>query len=210
RRGPRARRGPTAGGRTAPAPASRETRVPQTTRERTSRPTLSVPRRCARSGRASVLPRFWASGSYGATSGAARATATASSMTPAPKGASRARAARRRTLHRIAWKGVGLSRPGRRSARSDPGIDPPIEHVDHEVAHDEADSDQQHDSLAQRIVPREHRVDNEPPHAGKRENVFRDDRAADQRAELEPEDRHDRDERVAEHVAPHDAPLREP
>ena len=54
-------------------PATSETRVPQITRESTSRPTLSVPSRWARLGRASALPRFCFSGSYGDTSGAASA-----------------------------------------------------------------------------------------------------------------------------------------
>ena len=47
---------------TEPKPATSETRVPQSTRENTSRPTLSVPRKCVRSGRASVLLRFCWSG----------------------------------------------------------------------------------------------------------------------------------------------------
>src|SRR5215510_2835175 len=182
---------------TETSPASSETRVPQMTRESTSRPTLSVPRRCTPFGRASVLPRFCASGSYGATSGAARATRIASSITAAPNGASRAPAARRKTFQRTAVKGAGLPRPGRRSARSDSGIDPAIEHVDHEIADDEAHRDQQHDALHQGVVARKDRVDHEATDARQREDVFGDDRAADQRAELQAEDGHDGNERVS-------------
>src|SRR5712664_2984053 len=157
-------------------PATRETRVPQITRESTSRPTLSVPRRLARPGRASVLPRFCASGSYGASSGAASATSAASSTTAAPNGASRARAARRRTSHRRSRDGAAAAagRVTGRSARSDPRIDPAIEDVDDQVAQDEPDRDQQHDSLYQRVVAREDRVDHQPPDTGQREDVLRD------------------------------------
>src|SRR6185503_15803296 len=155
-------------------PASSDTRVPQMTRDITSRPTLSVPSRWARSGRASALPRFWRSGSCGATRGAASAPTRATSSTAAPNGASRALAARRRTLQR-------------RSAVADAGVDEPIEQVDHQVADDEADGDQQHDALNERIVAREHRVDHEATDAGQREDVLGDDGAADQRAELQAE-----------------------
>src|SRR4029453_17854374 len=139
-------------------------------------------------------------------SGAARATSTASSMTAAPNGASRAPAARRSTFQRTALNGARLPRPGRRSARSDPGIDPAIEHVDHEVAHDEAHGDQQHDALHERVVAGKYRVDHEASDTGQGEDVFGDDRAADQRAELQAEDGHDGDQRVSSHMVPEHAP----
>ena len=62
---------------------------------------------------------------------------------------------------------------------------PAIEEVDEQVAQDEADGDQQHDALHQRVVAREDRVDHQAADAGQREDVLGDDRAADQRAELQ-------------------------
>src|SRR5262245_6134329 len=155
-------------------PATSEMRVPQMTRERTSRPTLSVPSQWVGLGRASAFPRFCLSGSYGDRSGAPSATTSATSSTAAPKGASRARAARRRASQR-------------RSVRPDARVDPAIEEVDEQVAQDEADRDQQHHALHQRIVAREDRVHDEAADAGQSEDVLGDDGAADQRAELEPE-----------------------
>src|SRR6266436_2624003 len=106
---------------TEPKPARSDTRVPQTMRESTSRPTLSVPMRWARSGRARVLPRSCLSGSYGEITGAKTATAIAMSITTTPSGPRRVRAACRSNLHRRA-----PSRP-RKDARED--------RVHHEAAH---------------------------------------------------------------------------
>src|SRR4030095_16994893 len=117
------------------------------------------------------------------------ATSTASTMTTAPKGASRARAARRRTFQRGARprSDRGVAPRPRRSARLDHGSAPAIEHVDDQVAQDEPDGDQQDDALHERIVPREDGIDHKASHAGQREDILRDDGAADERPELEPE-----------------------
>src|SRR5437773_8809081 len=190
-------------------PATSDTRVPQITRLSTSRPTLSVPNQCARPGRARMFPRFCASGSYGASSGAASATTMAASNTAAPNGASRARAARRSASQRRS-RTAGSRATSARSAKPDSGIDPAIQQVDEEVADDEADRDQQNYALHERIVARKDRVDHEAPDAGQREDVFRDHRAADQRAELEAHDGDDGDERILQHVAVDDRALGQP
>src|SRR6266850_3889654 len=161
-------------------PATSETRVPHTTRESTSRPTLSVPSQWPVPGRASALPRFCLSGSCGASAGAPTASASAASRMTAPK--------------RLA---------------ADPGIDEAIEDVDEEVAHDEADRDQEYDALHERVVAREDGVHHEAADAGQGEDVLGDDGAADQRAELQPQHGDHRDERVAQHVAAHHASLRQ-
>src|SRR5256885_13789742 len=137
-------------------PATSETRVPQITRLSTSRPTLSVPSQCARPGRARALPRSWASGSEGASTGAARATTTAARRTAAPNGASRARAARRSASQRRS--------PTAGSETAKPRVDVAIEDVHEQIAHDEAERDQEDHALHQRVVAREHRVDDEPAH----------------------------------------------
>src|SRR5207237_395570 len=89
----------------APSPAPGETRVPQITRESTSRPTLSVPRRWARPGLARTLPRSCLRGAWGDTTGASTATTRAASITTTPRGARRGRAACRSTAHRRALTG---------------------------------------------------------------------------------------------------------
>src|SRR5215831_327449 len=120
-------------------PASRETRVPQITRDSTSRPTLSVPSTWARPGRASALSRSCLRGSYGASTEAPNAMTSAASSTAAPNGASRARAARRSARQRP-------------SADPDARVEPAIEQVDDQVAGDEAERDQQDHALHQRII----------------------------------------------------------
>src|SRR5437762_4630907 len=184
-------------------PATSETRVPQMTRDITSRPTLSVPSRWARPGRESAWPRFCSSGSSGARSGAPRATNTAASRTAAPNGARRVRAARRSTTHRCSGAGAGAARraiAGARSAISDPGIDPAIEEVDEQVAQDEAEGDQENHALHQRVVAREHGVHHEAADAGQGEDVLGDHGAADQRPELQPEHGDDGNQGIFEHV----------
>src|SRR6266542_5000426 len=198
---------------TEPKPAMSDTRVPQTMRESTSRPTLSVPMRWERSGRARVLPRSCLSGSYGEITGAKSATTIARSITTTPSGPRRVRAACRSTVQRRARSrprrdGRAMAAAG--SAISDPGIDPAIEQIDGQVAQDEAHRDEQDHPLHQWIVAREDRVHHEAAHAGQGEHVFGDHRPADQRAELEAEHGDDRDEGVLEHVATDDARLREP
>src|SRR5262249_47089947 len=168
-------------------PATSEMRLPQMTRESTSRPTLSVPSRWAGPGRARLWPRSCLSGSYGDTSGASSATATAASITAAPSGASRALAARRSTRQRSRARRAGAPAARRvastGSAIRDPGVDPAEDHVDQEAGQDEADRDQEDDALHQGVVPREDGIDHQPADAGQGEDVLGDHRPADQRAE---------------------------
>src|SRR5215475_15983507 len=143
-------------------PATSETRVPQIMRASTSRPTLSVPRRCARLGGASVWPRSCLRGSYGEIAGAKIATTSAASRTATPNGASRAPAARRSARHRGEGRGAAAGPRARApSARPDPGVDPAIQEIHREVRQDEAHRDQQHHALDERIIAGEHRVDDE-------------------------------------------------
>src|SRR5437773_6448525 len=135
-------------------PATSDTGVLQFTRLSTSRPTLSVPSQCARPGRARMFPRFCASGSYGASSGAASATTMAASNTAAPNGASRARAARRSASQRRS-RTAGSRATSARSAKPDSGIDPAIQQVDEEGADDEADCAQHNYALRHSIVERD-------------------------------------------------------
>src|SRR2546423_12633739 len=136
-------------------PASRDTRVPHTTRERTSRPTLSVPSGCARLGRASVWSRSCFSGSYGASAGAAMAPTSASSRTMPPNAASFS------------------------SAVPDPRVDEAVEEINQQVGRDEAERDEHHNTLHERVVAREHRADHQPADSWQRADGLGDDGAAD-------------------------------
>ena len=60
--------------------------------------------------------------------------------------------------------------------------------------------------LDHRIVAAVDALDHQPPGAGDGEHRLGDDRAADQRADDEAEQRHRRDQRVAQHVAQQDQP----
>src|SRR3954451_7211234 len=62
--------------RGATEPTKSETRAPQMTRERTSRPKASVPNRCAADGGSSFISTSWSSGSNGAIQGAQIAIST--------------------------------------------------------------------------------------------------------------------------------------
>src|SRR5438093_816323 len=177
---------------TEPSPATSETRVPQITRESTSRPTLSVPRRWARPGLARTLPRSCLRGSWGDTTGASTATTRAASITTTPRGARRVRAACRSTAHRRALTGGAATGPATTaagSAISDPRIDPAIQEIHEQVAQDEADGDEQDHTLHERIVAREDGVHHQAPHAWQGKDVLGDDGAADQGAELGAEHR---------------------
>src|SRR5216684_8832325 len=197
---------------TEPSPATSETRVPQITRESTSRPTLSVPRRWARPGLARTLPRSCLRGSWGDTMGASTATMSAASITTTPRGARRVRAACRSTTHRRSRTGTEVAAhtmTGAGSAISDPRIDPAIEEIHEQVAQDEADGDEQDHALHERIVAREDGVHHQAPHAGEGEDVLGDDGAADQGAELEAEHRDHGNQSVFQHVTTDHPPLRE-
>src|SRR5690242_3023134 len=151
-------------------PATSETRVPQITRLSTSRPTLSVPSQCARPGRASALPRSWATGSYGASTGAATATTIATIRTAAPNGARRARAARRTASQRRSRTPGSSRATSADSANPDSGIDPAIEEIDGQIGDDEAERDEENDALDERVVACKHGVDDETTHARERED----------------------------------------
>src|SRR5438094_10127258 len=191
-------------------PATSETRVPQITRDSTSRPTLSVPSRWARPGRARVLARFCLSGSWGARTGARSAVSAATRSTAAPNGARRARAARRTTTQRRSGSGrvaVGWERAEAGSAMADPRVDPAVDEVDHQVAQDEAHGDQQHNALHQRVIAGEDGAADEPADAGQGGAVLGHHRAADERAQLQAEHGDHRDQSVLEHVPTDERPL---
>src|SRR6185295_9125373 len=66
-------------------PASSDARVPQTTLERTSRPSSSAPNQLPALGAARTALQLVASGSYGASHGATSASRTKNATTARPK-----------------------------------------------------------------------------------------------------------------------------
>src|SRR5437867_3734004 len=182
---------------TAAKPTSSETRAPWIIRERTSRPRWSVPSTCALPsaaesvGAASRARSDWRMGSCGAIAGAASAT-TISSKTNAPPPSASARVRRERP--------AAVAVAAASSAGADPGIEDAIEQVDAKVDHDEEHRGEEHRALHDGVVAVVDRLDGEPPDARPREHRLGHDGAAQQRAELKPGDRHDRDGGVLERV----------
>src|SRR5439155_1401900 len=105
-----------------------------------------------------------------ANSGPTRAV----SITTTPGVARRVRAACRSTAHRRALTGGAATGPATTaagSAISDPRIDPAIQEIHEQVAHDEADGDEQDHALHERIGAREDGGHHPAPHAGPGEPV---------------------------------------
>src|SRR5262245_63210207 len=122
-------------------------------------------------------------------SGAATATATSTRTNTPP--ASAIQRVRRARLVRGA---VSAGAPA--SAGTDAGIEEAIDQVDAEVDHDEEQGGEEHRALHDGIVAVVDRLDCEPPHAGPCEHRIGHHGPAEQGAELEPSDRHDRGDRV--------------
>src|SRR5512138_2323318 len=196
-------------------------RAPQTTRAKVSRPRSSVSNGCASVGALRTSFQSVCNGSTRAIHGAPSAMATKSTTTTAPM----ADAGRRRaTRHARRRRGtgstvrVGSSAPAvavvlgitRAPADANPRIEKRVGDVYQQVDQHVRAGREEYDPLDERIVAREHRLDDEPAEAGHDEDLFGDNRAAHERAHLQPEDRDDRDEAVADGVAEHDDAAGEP
>ena len=94
-------------------PASSDARVPNTTRDSTSRPFSSVPIGCCQDGALRMAVQLVATGSYGDTSGAATATPTNTAITTRPSTAAG------RVRNRASASRAGLLRPIMPSAAGD-------------------------------------------------------------------------------------------
>src|SRR5574341_412304 len=96
------------------------------------------------------------------------------------------------------------------SLQPDPRIEVRVHHVHDEVHQHERGREQEHGRLDHGIVAVVDRLHGQPPDARPREDRLRDHRAAEERAELDADDRHDRDRGVLERVLPHDGRVRHP
>src|ERR1051325_7940327 len=153
-----------------------------------SRPRLSVPRTCAprsHSGAFSIASSVCCCGSYGARHGP-RAPTTISPATIVPPTVTLSGRPRTRAPALAATTG--------RASVANPGIDGGIKSVDEKIDRDERDRVHEHDAGHERIVARRHARDEKAADAGPGEDSLDDDRAAEQRAELEADDRDDRNQ----------------
>src|SRR5436190_13951645 len=163
---------------TTAMPTSIEMRAPDSRRARMSRPSSSSPNGCDRLGGSSRRANSCPAGSYGEIAGPTSAATIAIE-----------------TMRRPTLIIIG------RSLEADPRIQPAVRQVRYEVDEHVGDRDEQNAALHQRVVAEADRLDQQPPDARPRENRLRDDRPGQHRAELEPDDRDDRDEAVPERVA---------
>src|SRR6185312_190982 len=204
-----------------PAPAtSSEMRPPKRTRATRSRPMASVPKGWASEGGRRTARRSIAVGPRGWSSGAqiaARIT-SASSTTPATNGALRGN--RRRIVGCAASRAMSavsvvtcqtLGGPARRWRdgswlfQADAWIDPGIEQVDQQVDDDEGGGGDDGDALDQRIVAGIERGQREFADAGKIEDHFGDDHTAEEIADIDTDDRQQRQRGVLQGIDEGDA-----
>src|SRR4029453_13805697 len=130
------------------------------TRLRMSRPKSSVPSGWFQLGACRRSLDFILMGSCGASAGARSAVATSTRMRRPPRAPS--------GLRRITWNTrIVLSEP-------DPGIEERVDHVDHQVEHDDARGQKQVDALDDGVVTPGDGVEQKLPHAGHDEDAFHD------------------------------------
>src|SRR5262245_55484376 len=187
-----------------------DTRAANTTRDSWSRPSASAPSGCSAENPANRSTTFGWLGSLSGSQWAPKAhTATTTSHPTASQNATPRW--RRRPRAQRGLPGVepiaGGSRssdgssstpsPTTRSAASssgcsamaDPRVEQHVQEVDDDVDHDEGDGDDQRAALHHHQVALEDRVDQQPAHAGQREQGLDDHRPADHGGDLETDDR---------------------
>src|SRR6266480_2254958 len=130
-----------------------------------------------------------------------RAGARAAGSAIAPAGTLICRGVREAVAHR-GWPETGARRL--RSSQADPRVEVRVEHVHDEVDEDERGGEQEDRRLHHGIVAVVDRLHRQAPDPRPREDRLGDHRAAEERAELDPDDRDDRDRGVLERVLPDD------
>ena len=196
-----------------------EIRAPWTVRLSTSRPRLSVPRRWVSEGGSSRLPLAFVTVSSGPTSsvreerqdreedddrdpdGTLRPVQEPADEVP-PAGP--ARSDQPLGGRRAGWS-VAESRGHVRTR----GIEPAVDDVGDEVGEDDRDGQDQEDRLEHRVVARLERLLGERPETGPAEHDLDRDRAGDDEAEVDADERDRRQQGVRDGVAAQDAGLAE-
>src|SRR5579864_4607084 len=134
-------------------------------RLRMSRPSSSAPRRCRAPGGSQAADRSTRSGSYGASTGASRATTTAASTTAPPAAAARLRtnldtSPRRRDTGDDKTDGTASGIGTRASVVvADTRIEDRVGDVHKQIRGHEDDGEEQDRRLNERIVAKRHRID---------------------------------------------------
>src|SRR6266508_2632775 len=180
-----------------------------------SRPRWSVPIQWAAVGGASVSAASVAMGSWVWMRLAKTAITMITSMTMAPAPPSgffrknRITVGTRPSRRARAPACAGSATPttARSAGIADARIEDAVQHVHDEVGHDHHDGDEHDEVLHDGVVAPEDGLDQEARHAGQVEHGLGDDETADQERELDTDDRHDRQDRVLERVAPDDVAL---
>src|SRR4030095_4687530 len=140
-------------------PTASETRAPYSMRERTSRPSWSVPSGCDLEGLSRILRTSGRFGSHGEMPGARTARNTSTTTTTPPISASRFRRnARQNPLTR------SPAAPGR--AHTDPRIDQAVREIGNQVGDESEGGDDDEVAHDHRVVALEHRLTHERRHAG--------------------------------------------
>src|SRR6185503_11900982 len=175
----------------------------------TSRPNGSVPSgkavegACIRIGNPRSLRLNWY-GSRGASTGARLATTISPRMTTAltaPSGF--CRTSRHPLAHTRPTAKPGAAGGANVSAVTDSRIEPGIAQIDEQVGDDDDGSKEQHRALDQGVVAEQDGVEHQAADPRLQEDELHDDGAAEQHADLLPDHRDHRDERVLQRV-PHD------
>src|SRR5689334_1828495 len=176
----------------------RAPRVPRMTRERMSRPKLSVPNGCAQLGGFSRCSRCEAATSpgKGASSGAKIAIPTTASTMAPPSTAGLSLA----NLARISMSSIAFAQPR---------VDQPVHDIDQDVDDGVDDADQQGDRQHHLGIGGEDSLHGVKADAGPVENGLDHDGAGDQAAEQQADLGDRRDDRVAQHEFPNQRTRRE-
>src|SRR5438132_4647442 len=179
------------------APTSSDTWAPCRTRLYTSRPNSSVPRKFAALGGF----RRWAGsrrrGSWVEITLARSAARITTARIEAPTAMFRLRTACRRHVGRAGASAAATAVVAAPSAITDPRVDEDVEHVHHQIdEHVRRRGDEDH-ALHDRVVPAQHRTDDQPAEPGNGEHDLGHHGAADQDRHRDPDDRDDRPERIA-------------
>src|SRR5215831_1564417 len=182
--------------RTEENPTPSDTRDPQITRLSTSRPSWSLPNRCAKFGGPNRAARTCAFGSYGASCAAKTAARKVASSAEQPT-TTRSLVARRSINPRRRGDAVARSKTrgataAATSAIPDPRIRDSVQHVGDEVANNNRDRAEDGDRQDDRVVAREHRVHCEAAHSRQREYVLHHYSATNKQRQEEPGDGDDR------------------
>src|SRR2546426_5001551 len=157
-------------------------------RDSSSRPRPSVPSQCSAENGARFSSMSMSVGLGSGSTGAKTATANMKIIQPI---ASQNSVPSRRPL-RAGWATASPATSSSSVAMANPGIENCVEQVDDEVHDDEARTDQQHDTLQDDEVAREDRADQQPADARESKNRLDDDGAADQPADIDAGNRHQR------------------